>query len=57
MLPHLCWGVQPGFMVAMNEILKVMGMKISGGASFTQWTVSDGRSMVRYEDGMVSWAV
>ena len=46
------WDMQPTSLVAMNEALKVLGMKISG-PSFSQWTISDGRSIVRYEDGVV----
>lgn len=45
--------MQPAFLQAMNAALKPLGMKISG-ASFAQLTVSDGRSITRYEDGVVS---
>ncbi|KAK9808109.1 hypothetical protein WJX73_007336 [Symbiochloris irregularis] len=41
----------PSFIQAMNAALKPLGMKISG-ASFAQLTISDGRSITRYEDGV-----
>ena len=49
--------VQPAIFMALNAILKVVDVSISRAKNAKpedEWSVSDGRSLTRYRDGMVS---
>ncbi len=47
-------GVQPAVFMALNAVLNVVGVSITRPKKDDEWSISDGRSLTRFRDGVVS---